>query len=523
MRTLEPRRSLSRVNSPRGLPRMCAAGLLLMIGCSSQAEPAASEGPKPTDECTPPEPTDPSTCDLPPPAIIDADPGDPRGAVELDAEAGFIEVDGASCGSPRARLFYSFRPADEAPGTKPLLVLFNGGPGYPTSLGLLAYGTGPKTLRIPASGAPEAATFEDNPSSMTRFANLLYIDERDTGYSYLLGSPPSPPSPADCPEEDFVARDAADFVRVLLRFLEAHPPLLAQPVVLVGESYGALRALSMLERILHHAEDDDELATEVRLHLERAFPAHTGIFLPRDVARQFGHLVSIQGALVSDVHLQACPPPPEGHDHYNSSKPDGWSTAVSERALRLHAESADTAELFGVHPRDVVGLSPHDRKGGFRSITDPLDEDPLEDSLRERLAAQAVHEGLSQELGELAADDAYFRFGSHSAWTFEGDEPLMRVQPYVHVFATRAVFDHAICLDPLLEASSMVLRTDLDEGAQRPGRAWPRDPGRVCGCSSSPLRVATYEAGHELTVTHGAEFTEDVEAWLRQPTVTTPR
>ena len=214
VRTLEPRRSLSRVNSPRGLPRMCAAGLLLMIGCSSQAEPAASEGPKATDECSPPEPTDPSTCYLPPPAIIDADPGDPRGAVEIDPEAGFIEVDGASCGSPRARLFYSFRPADGAPGTKPLLVRFNGGPGYPTS---------------------------------------------------------------------------------------------------------------------------------------------------------------------------------------------------------------------------------------------------------------------------------------------------------------------PICLDPLLEASSMVLGTDLDEGAQRPGRAWPRDPSRVCGCSSSPLRVATCEAGHELTVTHGAEFTEDVEAWLRQPTVAAPR
>jgi hypothetical protein len=88
--------------------------------------------------------------------------GDARADVVIESDAGFVEV-----------------PAHE---------LFNGGPGFATTLGFLPYGTGPRTLRIPEGGMPADAVWEDNPHSFTRFANLLYIDEPLAGLSYGLGT-----------------------------------------------------------------------------------------------------------------------------------------------------------------------------------------------------------------------------------------------------------------------------------------------------------------------------------------------
>jgi carboxypeptidase C (cathepsin A) len=111
-------------------------------------------------------------------------PSEPAPSVEVPAEAGYIEVPPQVSGAAdRARMFYAFRPADAHPERAPLLVFFDGGPGTATSGLLLPFGTGPKTLRVDDLGAGPV----DNPASFTRFANLLYLDERDTGFSYELG------------------------------------------------------------------------------------------------------------------------------------------------------------------------------------------------------------------------------------------------------------------------------------------------------------------------------------------------
>ncbi|WP_437809077.1 S10 family serine carboxypeptidase-like protein [Sorangium sp. So ce1078] len=83
-------------------------------------------------------------------------------------------------------MFYSFLPAEERPDRAPLLVFFNGGPGAATTSALLPYGTGPHTLdpAAHAGGAPV-----ENDASCTRFANLLYVDARSTGFSYDLATP----------------------------------------------------------------------------------------------------------------------------------------------------------------------------------------------------------------------------------------------------------------------------------------------------------------------------------------------
>jgi hypothetical protein len=438
-------------------------------------------------------------------ALVDAAGDDPRRAIELSDEAGFIEVPGhGECESERARMFYSFRPAEVAPATKPLLVLFNGGPGFPSSLGLLPWGTGPKSLRMPTAGRPEDATWEQNPYSLTTFANVLYIDERDRGLSYLTGEK----GPSSCTDTNFSRNDATDFIRVILGFLKAHEALMNAKVVLVGESYGGFRALTMLELLLHHAERaGDDLADEIRSHFLRAFPGGDDEITPSRVAEQFGYFVGIQPAVFSLERpgVGACAEIPAGRDRYNVLEPEGYSDRLVERALALHAELAGADELFGVPLRAIDGLAPAARLGAFRRTG--ADE-----------GAGAINAAISRQLGELEPADAYFGWKAvddEPTWGAEGGmEPIARLGAHVQMFLTNAVADGVVCVPAALQHVGFVVRTDLDADEPRPGRAVTT---RNDACQLM-FRIPTYEtAGHEVAVTHAREFTEDLESWLRDP------
>jgi hypothetical protein len=137
-----------------------------------------------------------------------------------------------------------------------------------------------------------------NPASWTRFANTLYIDERQTGFSYglLPAGTDDPSALASCVTTEF--EDASDFVRVLLAFQAAHPALEKNPVVLVGESYVGTRATAMLDMLLRYpntaTKGADDLADVIRAHDRRAFPDVTGDVAEATAATQFGHVVLVE-------------------------------------------------------------------------------------------------------------------------------------------------------------------------------------------------------------------------------------
>lgn len=253
-----------------------------------------------------------------------ADRPPPDASGPLAAEAGLIEVepvafsfraDGVELDlvSDPARLFYSFHPAAESPLDRPLFVFFNGGPGCPTSNALLATNTAPVTLDPAYNGG---RTIGPSAVSWARLGNLLYVDARMTGFSYGLL-----PDPADDAARSaaFDAQnfnpylDAADVLRVLLRFLAAHPALRAAPVVLVGESYGGVRATLMLHMLLHPERyagggaiyRDDALVAEIHEHLAAAFPEERGRSSGEVAARQFGRQVLIQPLLSGEAQQDA--------------------------------------------------------------------------------------------------------------------------------------------------------------------------------------------------------------------------
>jgi hypothetical protein len=277
-------------------------------------------------------------------------------ALELRAEAGFLALErveasreGVDYSVPPARIWYAFAPADEAPEDKPLLVLFNGGPGAATTAGLFAMNVGP--TRVDTEADPPVVL--DNPASWTAFANLLFVDARATGFSYELGTGARHFNPD---------QDAADFLRVIVRFLRRHPQLDASRVVIVGESYGGLRTVVMSHLLRGRSDLDDGLAPaafrDPALHDELA---------DFDVDR-IDRFALIQGAIASFDQRSAFPDamPECPGDFYACNEPMGDLDRRFEAAANALVDPAALGEALGVDPLGIEWMHAEARASMIR-------------------------------------------------------------------------------------------------------------------------------------------------------------
>src|SRR5262245_25095211 len=120
--------------------------------------------------CSPTKPAArPDAADVPP---IDAAPQPP-----FATELGFLDVEPSRTNPTPGHMFYVLRSADSDPQRRPLFVVWNGGPGFPTSLGLLVDSTGPYSY-------DSLGNVVGNASSLTALGSVLYIDQRLAGFSY---------------------------------------------------------------------------------------------------------------------------------------------------------------------------------------------------------------------------------------------------------------------------------------------------------------------------------------------------
>ncbi len=441
--------------------------------------------------------------------------------VVMAPEAGFVDVPGT-----RDRMFYAFRPADEHPEDAPVLVYFNGGPGTATTSVLLPYGTGPMTLDPVGDVADVPAP---NPTSHTRFANLLYIDARGTGFSYAVAGPGH-----ECADEPATG-DAADFAWVLLEVLDAHEPLVDNPVVLVGESYGGTRAALMLYMLQRYAEAGEAppiapdihgmapwLVDRMRGHLARAFPETEGRDLTaNEVAAQFGYQILIQPSIFgpdqAEFQQQYLEADPDFEEHFASpgdfdvydvrrSIEDG--ERVSARAAAAMRTPAYLDALLGVAVTSIPRLSAAERAPAERDLS-------LYDRYEVRDAEAAMHE----QLGALDDGDAYWLPRVLPCGQFAGDGKSLHafgdILPRTQTFITNARYDGVVYTEalPIFFSTATGTEVTLDPtapaGAARPGEI------RLAGETlQATIRFPTYEAGHAVTVGAPAAFAEDVEAWL---------
>jgi carboxypeptidase C (cathepsin A) len=144
-------------------------------------------------------------------------------------------------GKPKADMFFVAYQADihPDPATRPIMFLFNGGPGA-AAVWLHLGGAGPKVIELDDHDLPVGPPYKlvDNAATWLKSCDLVFIDPVSTGYSR--------PAPGEKPEEFHGVREdiesVGDFIRLYLTRYERW----ASPKYLAGESYGTTRAAALV-------------------------------------------------------------------------------------------------------------------------------------------------------------------------------------------------------------------------------------------------------------------------------------
>ena len=459
-------------------------------------------------------------------------------ALALEAEAGFFEISGGEYvvnaqpnQSGHARVWYSFVPALETPESKPLIVLFNGGPGSATA-SLLVYNLGPWTMDEALTGGEG---LEATQQPWTEFANLLFIDAPNTGFSYTraLDGGVRPSVGIDR------QHDAGVVLRALLAFLRHHPQLAESEVILTGESYAGVRVQLMLEYLFDPTGltqgdfQDPQLAADVEGYLAEAFaPLSPEELTPEIVATRFSRQILIQALVAGFEQMNLVVPsqPPgcvSGGDLYQCDEADGYTFARIHHAAAGLARLDTLTQVLGVDPTTIAWLRADERLEAYgRTMI----------SNAEELAVDLSE--LESTLGVLNEDDRYYvafnyevfstKEGADHPWDSAVGESFARNALYTRVFMTNAALDLAIWgpnLPLALEAyptwfDAVVHDTAPRPGVERPG--WiqldyafavvaPGDSG------SREIRFPTYaNSGHMVNLRQPEGLAADVAAWLAQ-------
>ncbi len=132
--------------------------------------------------------------------------------------------------------------ARQAPATRPVVFIFNGGPIVPSYfLHILALG--PKRQAIPDDLSAPPASFKlvDNSYSLLDVADLVFFDPASTGYSRVTdGTRPEAMFSTDA--------DARQLTNLVQEWSRKHGRT-ASPKYLLGESYGTIRAAVAAQQI----------------------------------------------------------------------------------------------------------------------------------------------------------------------------------------------------------------------------------------------------------------------------------
>lgn len=457
-------------------------------------------------------------------------------AIALVNEAGFIELAGADASSeyttaihrPRARVWYTFQPADEDPESKPLVIFMNGVGG--AALALTAFNTGRYTYDPRYT---DGELIAENAFRWTSFANIMYIDQPGAGYSYHL-----PRADGSTPTYQWDAfADGADYLRFLFRFLARHPQLADSRIVLAGESGGGLKSVSILHSMLEYPTlleggryTDPELYDEIVAFLgtKRADIEPTD-WTSEDIAELF-RLVLIQPYLVREQLPNLLDPDdvegciPDDNDDNEQDDADILQcdvTAAEEEMVKASVGEAVTdpvihSQFTGVDLTGIEWLHAESRTGAYPRSSD-LFQFPEDQSK------------LIEAFGEPEEGDVYFIFQRFSPAFYpdmaanEGHaRTALRVLHAIPTFFTRGRYD--LTFNPIFLAPSFALYTDLlvsatndfeaPASAERPGQMVFVYQDDAFGGGTRTFPLPEYLAGH--AVTHGApgEFVEDVQLFL---------
>ncbi|GKV19792.1 hypothetical protein SLEP1_g30011 [Rubroshorea leprosula] len=157
------------------------------------------------------------------------------GDLPFTLETGYIGVGE----NDEVQLFYYFIESERSPKDDPLLLWLTGGPGCSGLCGLV-FEIGPLQFNyINSSG--NKPTFELNPYSWTKVANIIFLDQpAGTGFSYAT-------SPEAYNVSDTLA--AAKIYTFLKKWFIVHTNFLTNPLYISGDSYSGIAVPLVVELI----------------------------------------------------------------------------------------------------------------------------------------------------------------------------------------------------------------------------------------------------------------------------------
>ena len=159
--------------------------------------------------------------------------------LSYDIRAGALNVIGKSDKETANISFIAYfaHPESSEPSQRPLAFCFNGGPGS-SSVWLHMGFLGPKTVDVTGLTYPSGPVgYKDNPQTLLSSCDLVFIDPVSTGFSTAVNKDDA--KKFHGVEEDLYS--VADFIRLFLTKYDRWE----SPKLLIGESYGTLRAVGL--------------------------------------------------------------------------------------------------------------------------------------------------------------------------------------------------------------------------------------------------------------------------------------
>ncbi len=183
-------------------------------------------------------------------------------------------------GTPQASIFTIayLKEGVADPKTRPVTFLFNGGPGS-SAVWLHLGAFGPKRLAFSNDAViPGAPPFEltDNPDTLLRYSDLVFVDPVGTGYSRALGKKK---------DSEFwgVDEDSASIAQFIRSYLTKNKRW-NSPKFIAGESYGTIRASVLIRdlelKLLDSVAFDGVILLSTALDVRTFMTAGPGNELP---------------------------------------------------------------------------------------------------------------------------------------------------------------------------------------------------------------------------------------------------
>jgi carboxypeptidase C (cathepsin A) len=260
-----------------------------------------------------------------------------EGPLAYETLAGRLPIRNGETGEVHGHIFFvAYRAKNRDGAPRPITFAWNGGPTVPSWI-IHMGGFGPRLM--------VGDTIKDNPETLLRSTDLVFMDAMETGFSRLE-------DPKFAPEFFTLRGDVAataEFVRAYRARLRATE----QPVFIAGESYGVFRAAALSELMANQHERLDGT-----ILISGDFPN-----IPQPIA--FYNAMHIPARTATAFYYKRLPPDLMQDRAKTMKEVADWATNVYQPALE-HADTlsdADKDKIIAALAR-YTGMKPEafDRK-----------------------------------------------------------------------------------------------------------------------------------------------------------------